>query len=138
MMGLCIIGGIVLFIAIFLKYGFTLKDIVGIAIFEAVMIPFLGLLAVAGTYNFKIKIYENGISSAKEFVSIPFKWEFIRWDEIVEIRIIKVFFMPYFYIISIDNRFNYLPTKMQKHHKFIETIRMYYEVNDKLKIFEKA
>lgn len=122
-LSLCIIAGLFLCIAIALKYGFTLKGILGVAIFESVVIPFTFLLAIAGTYNFKIKIYDNGISSPSQFLSIPYKWEFIRWDEIKEIRIVKVFFMPYFLIISEDERFQYLPKKMQKHKLFVETIK---------------
>ena len=96
------------------------------------------LLAVAGTYNFKVKIYENGISSPYQFLNIPFKWHFIRWDEIEEIKIVKVLFAPYFLIISKDNRFNYLPKKMQKHLQFIETIEKYKKFCPKLKIIEEA
>ena len=121
---LCSMGGLLVFLLFFIGDGFKFSKIMfeAFLILEAVLIPFISLIVLAGTFDNKITIYKNGLSSFDPFNNR--KCDFIAWDKMNKIRTRNILGYKYLFIESIASAESlWLPLKIKHKEDFIELVR---------------
>ncbi|MFH2043849.1 MAG: hypothetical protein ABIK92_01730 [Pseudomonadota bacterium] len=120
------LGGLILFGAILYKENFEIgnKMIEAVLIFEAVMIPFILTIMLAGTYSNIITLDRFGISSRNPF-SNSLKIEFISWEAIDKVSHKSIFGYKY-YLLQSDSSVKtiWIPMRINNKSKFSETVRL--------------
>jgi len=120
-----LLGGLVVFGAILIKENlqFDKKMIDAVLIFEAVMIPIILMIMLAGTYENKIVINGSGISSRNPF-SKSLKIEFISWGAIDKVKYKSIFGYRYYLLQSgALAKTIWIPMRIHNKSGFSETVR---------------
>ena len=120
-----LLGGFVVFVAILFKENlqYDKKMIDAVLIFEAVMIPFILMIMLAGTYSNKITLDGFGISSRNPFSNF-FKIESISWESIDKVTRKSIFGYKY-YLLKSDSsgKTIWIPTRINNKSTFSKTVR---------------
>jgi len=118
-----LVGGLLIF-AILVKesFNFSVKMLEVFLIFEAVLIPFIGLILLAITFDYKITVYKDGISSFDPFGNR--KCDFMLWGRMNKIRTRNILGYRYLFIESNDySETLWIPSNIKKKHEFKELVR---------------
>jgi hypothetical protein len=121
---ICLLAGLLFISALILKedFKYDVKMLEAFLILEVVFIPFIGLLLLAATFDYKITVYEDGISSYDPFGTR--KCDFMSWDVMKKLRIRSVFGYRYYFIESDDsNERLWIPKNIKNKAEFAELVQ---------------
>ena len=127
------IGSLIMMVVVMIGHNKSFLGTVELVpLFFVALFPVLFIVLTGWNFNYKIKVYEDGIYAPYYISHIPFKWEFIEWSDITSVEPVGAFVYKKNMLVSENNSFVLIPYRIWKPEDFVESIKEHSQNNEHL------